>query len=113
MTDYEFGDVVLVVFPFTDQITSKKRPAVVVSSLAYNRQRPDIILMAVTNQVRLPHPFGDISITEWQLAGIIKSSIIKPIFATVEKSLTLKKLGRLSEQDRAALQQALQSILGE
>jgi mRNA interferase MazF len=29
---FEFGDVVLVPFPFTDQTTSKKRPAVVVSS---------------------------------------------------------------------------------
>ncbi|MEH2305953.1 hypothetical protein [Nostoc sp.] len=32
MTNYEFGDVVLVPFPFTDQTTTKKRPAVVVSS---------------------------------------------------------------------------------
>jgi mRNA interferase MazF len=85
-TDYEFGDVVLVAFPFTDQTTSKKRPAVIVSSPAYNRQRPDIILMAVTSQVRLPPPFGDIAITGWQSAGLIESSIIKPIFATVEKA---------------------------
>lgn len=39
-TDYAFGDVVLVAFPFTDQTTSKKRPAVIVSSPAHNRQRP-------------------------------------------------------------------------
>jgi hypothetical protein len=32
MTSYKFADVVLVPFPFTDQTTSKKRPAVVVSS---------------------------------------------------------------------------------
>jgi len=31
-TDYEFGDVILVPFPFTDQRTTKRRPAVVVSS---------------------------------------------------------------------------------
>jgi mRNA interferase MazF len=30
MTDYEFGDVVLVPFPFTDQSASKKRPAVLI-----------------------------------------------------------------------------------
>jgi mRNA-degrading endonuclease toxin of MazEF toxin-antitoxin module len=52
MTDYDFGDVVLVPFPFTDQTTTKKRPAVVVSSSVYNRERPDIVLVAVTSQMR-------------------------------------------------------------
>ena len=32
---YRFGDVIVVPFPFTDQIATKKRPAVVVSSEAY------------------------------------------------------------------------------
>ena len=36
-TTFEFGDVVLVPFPFTKQSTSKKRPAVIVSSAAYTR----------------------------------------------------------------------------
>ena len=44
MTGYEFGDILLVPFPFTDQSTTKKRPAVVVSSSAYNLERPDLIL---------------------------------------------------------------------
>jgi mRNA interferase MazF len=35
MTNYEFADVVLVPFPFTDQTTTKKRPAIVVSSADY------------------------------------------------------------------------------
>ena len=51
MTNYEFGDIVLVPFPFTDQSSIKKRPAVVVSSSAYNRDRPDIIILAVTSQM--------------------------------------------------------------
>jgi len=42
-TTYSFGDVVLVPFPFTDQTTTKKRPAIVVSSNGYNSARPDVI----------------------------------------------------------------------
>jgi len=42
MTDYNFGGIVLVPFPFTDQSITKKGPAVVVSSEEYNFQRPDI-----------------------------------------------------------------------
>jgi mRNA interferase MazF len=49
-TAYRFGDLVLVPFPFTDQTGIKKRPAIVVSSDAYHRQRHDVVLMAVTGQ---------------------------------------------------------------
>lgn len=38
----DFGDVVLVPFPFTSQAASKQRPAVIVSSRAYNLERPDL-----------------------------------------------------------------------
>ncbi|MDY6951729.1 MAG: type II toxin-antitoxin system PemK/MazF family toxin [Thermodesulfobacteriota bacterium] len=113
MTDCRFGDIVLVPFPFTDQTITKKRPAVIVSSDAYNRQRRDIILMAVTSQMGSADFFGDMTINQWQDAGLLKPSVTKPVFTTVEKNLVLKKLGRMSKQDRSALQEALQTILGE
>jgi mRNA interferase MazF len=112
MTAYEFGDIVLVPFPFTDQTAAKKRPADVVSSGAYDRNRPDVILMAVTSQGHALH-FGDIAVKDRQQAGLLKPSVIKPIFTTIEKGLVLSKLGRLSQEDRAALKEALQSILRE
>jgi len=112
-TDYEFGDIVLVPFPFTDQIASKKRPAVVVSSNTYCRQRPDIVLMAVTGQVKSPAYFGGIAVNDWQQAGLLKPSVIKPIFTTIEKGLVLRKLGSLSEKDRITLQEALKAVLGD
>ena len=42
MTTYNFGDVVLVPFPFSDQSVIKKRPAIVASSDEYSHRRPDI-----------------------------------------------------------------------
>jgi mRNA interferase MazF len=36
---HQFGDVVLVPFPFTDQSATKQRPGVVVSSLVHGRPR--------------------------------------------------------------------------
>lgn len=43
MPAYGFGDMVLVPFPFTDQSGVKKRPAVVISSAAYNEVRRDVV----------------------------------------------------------------------
>jgi mRNA interferase MazF len=67
MTDYDFGDIILVSFPFTDQTATKRRPAVIISSAAYNRQRPDLIIMAITSRLRtnnfsaiLPFPIGNL-----------------------------------------------------
>jgi mRNA interferase MazF len=55
---YEFGDVVLVRFPFTNQAAFKQRPACIVSSRAYNAAKPDVIIMAITSQVRTPSTLG-------------------------------------------------------
>ena len=108
---FEFGDVVLVPFPFTDQTASKKRPAVVVSNRAYNTARPDIIVMAITSQ-RRPNPgLGDVLITHWQAAGLLKPSVAKPVFATLEQRLVLRQLGTLAAEDQAALRKAMQEII--
>jgi mRNA interferase MazF len=69
MTACKFGDVILVPFPFTDQSQTKQRPAVVVSSSAYNAARPDLVLMAITSQVRSPAGFGEVPVGKWQAAG--------------------------------------------
>ena len=112
MSDYEFGDVVLVPFPFTDQSTTKQRPAVVVSSARYHAERPDLILMAVTSMQRESPPVGELSVRGWQAAGLLKPSAIKPILTTIEKRLVRKRLGMLNDDDRAGLRQALALILG-
>ena len=65
MTPFEFGDIVLVPFPFTNQSASKKRPAVVVSAKAYNTKRPDLIIMAVTSQIKPTATIGEVIVQDW------------------------------------------------
>jgi mRNA interferase MazF len=111
-TSFEFGDVVLVPFPFTDQSTAKKRPAVVVSSDRYHRERQDLIILAVTSQVRNEPRVGEAAICEWEEAGLLKPSVLKPLLASIEQGLVIRKLGRLVESDRRALRGVLDLILG-
>jgi mRNA interferase MazF len=113
MTIYEFGGVVLVPFPFTDQTTSKKRPAVIVSSNRYNQLRPDVILIAVTSQISSQTQIGDIIVSNWSSAGLIKPSAIKPVLTTLEKTLVIKTLGKLELGDRKILNEFLGTIIGQ
>ena len=106
-----FGDVVLVPFPFTDQSTTKQRPAVIVSSIAYARARPDVALMAITSQVRSPLAFAECVLADWQVASLLKASVLKPLLATLEQSLIIRQLGSLSIRDQAALRQVLALIV--
>jgi mRNA interferase MazF len=113
-TGFEFGDVVLVPFPFSDQITPKRRPAVIVSSPAYHRDRPDVIIMAITSRTAaLPGTSGESAIERWKEAGLLRPSVFKPLLATIEGGLILRKLGRMHESDLGRLRQALDEILGE
>ncbi|MEW6126591.1 MAG: type II toxin-antitoxin system PemK/MazF family toxin [Acidobacteriota bacterium] len=111
MTDYKFGDVILVPFPFTDQSSGKKRPAVVVSSAAFHAAHINLMLMGVSSQVSGLLRTGEVMITNWQQAGLLAPSVVKAVLTTVEKKLVIRKLGELCEVDRQAVEQALRVIL--
>jgi len=111
MMPFEFGDVVLVPFPFTDQAASKKRPAVVVSSRAYNIDKPDVVVMAITSQVRVSPTSDEVHVQNWQAAGLLKPSVIKPVFATIEQSLVIRRLGALDAADQQTLRNAIARII--
>jgi len=108
---FEFGHVVLVPFPFTSQVTSKRRPAVIVSNRAYNDARPDVVVMAITSQLRPTASRGEVWVEHWQAAGLLKPSAIKPVFATLEQRLVLRHLGVLSARDQTSLKQAIAEVL--
>lgn len=112
MIRYTFGDVILVPFPFTDQSTTKQRPAVVISSSHYNTARPDLILLAITSQVRASLAFGEALVADWQTAGLIKPSVFKPLITTIEQVLVTKRLGNLSTNDKTVLRTVIEKIVG-
>lgn len=95
-TGFDFGELVLVTFPFTNQQGVKQRPAAVISSRAYHDHRPDLILSPVTSQVRNPPGFGETLLADWREAGLLKPSCVKPVLFTMENGLVRKRLGKLS-----------------
>lgn len=107
-----FGSVVLVPFPFTDQTAAKRRPAVVISGADYNLRQPDTILMPITSQLRGDARPDDVIVSQWEGAGLLKPSAVKPVIATIETALIIRKLGELAPKDASSLRNALNAIVG-
>jgi mRNA interferase MazF len=84
---------------------------VVVSSTQLHRESIDIVILAVTTQHRAASSL-EVSISAWKSAGLLMPSVIKPVFATIERSMILRRLGGLDPADLDALADALPKMLG-
>ena len=104
------GDVVLVGFVFSDESGRKLRPAVVISSPAYVRGRKDVVVAAITSNVRW-RLFGDHLITDWKSAGLLFSSVATAIIRTVARGNIDRKLGVMGQADMDAIDRELRRSL--
>lgn len=68
--------------------------------------------MAITSQVRTPLGFGKAMVAEWQGAGLLKESVIKPVFTTIEQRLVLRIMGHLSAADGKTLREVVGHVIG-
>ncbi len=68
--------------------------------------------MAVTSLLRSATDFGEVMVQDWQTAGLLKSSVIKPVITTIEQSLIIRAMGKLAQGDEAALRRAITSLIG-
>ncbi len=89
-------DIVLVPFPFSDQMSSKRRPALIVSSDKFNAQSADVVALAITS-------FSDgepyevaIRPEDWK-DGLYSESYVKAwAIGAIDKSIVIKRIGRLA-----------------
>jgi len=78
----------------------------------YQQSKPDLIVMAVTSQIQPALSVGEFQVQDWQAAGLLKPSMIKPVITTLEKRLVIKKLGQLQSTDLQQLRQSIEQIIG-
>ena len=80
MTKIRHGDVVLILFPNSDQRTTKRRPVLVVQRTNLNSGLAQtIVAMISSNLVRCGHPsriFVGVNSGEGQIAGLRLNSVI-------------------------------------
>lgn len=98
---YSQGDIVLVPFPFTDNVNSKKRPAIIISNSSVNKTSDVTLLMMTTTPIE-----------EEFRVEFLDSHLTKPIetfksmyahckkIAVLEKSLILKKISSFKNEEK-------------
>ena len=68
--------------------------------------------MAVTSQIKSAQGGGEFQVNDWQGAGLLKPSVVKPVITSIEKHLIIKTLGRCKENDQSMLRQKIKAIFG-
>lgn len=90
MKPYEFGQVVLLKFPFTDGVSVKKRPALVVRVTGDG----DLIVVRITSKIYRSE--FDVELPEWENCGLLLPSIIRTHkIATLSTSLVHQIMGTI------------------
>ena len=112
MISYKQQDVILVDFGFSEGAGSKKRPALIISSDSYHKNRQEIIIAAITSNTERVL-FGDTKIADWQRAGLLYPSLVTAIIRTIKDNLILHKLGILSKADFQEVQENIRKSLNK
>lgn len=111
MIKCKYGDIVLVNFGFSEGVGFKKRPALVVSSEAYNANRQEVIILAVTsNADRLL--LGDTKIIQWKESGLLYPSLVTGIMRTIKSDMIFRKIGEISQVDLNKVNENIRKIIG-
>ena len=103
-------DVIVVPFPFTDSTAVMRRPALVLSTQAFNDRAAHIVLAMITSRENRGWPL-DTEIRDLEMAGLSHPSVVRMKLFTLDERFVLRKAGSLAAADRIAVQRALSLLL--
>ncbi len=105
MENDESGDIILILFPFSDAAGVKRRPALIISDCGDE----DVIVARISS--RSAQGVFDVELSDWRLSGLLFPSTVRiNKLATLQKRLIERRLGKLTEKDRVRVHDAMQEI---
>jgi len=110
MTICERWSVAVVPFPFVDAIEAKTRPALVLSSRAFNQENGHTIFAMITRGAGQAWP-SDVTLADYRAAGLPAPSLVRRKLFTLDNRLLARVLGSLTPGDRQACAAALKGIM--
>ena len=106
MGELKFGDIILLSFPFTDGLSYKKRPALVIR----DSQDGDIIVCRITS--KLYSSSFDINLKNWEKYGLRLPSVVRiHKIASLEKELVNLKIGQLDRIVQNQIKRAFKGLI--
>ena len=105
----ELWQVVVVPFPFTDRATTKRRPALVLSAKAFNRNGHSVLAM-ITSASHRPWP-GDTPISDLKNAGLKTPSLVRLKLFTLDNRFIARRIGTLGSPDQASVTTQLRTFV--
>ena len=105
MDKLNFGDIVLLKFPFTDGIHYKRRPALVINDF----KDGDIIVCRITSKIY--ETSFDVYIDNWEKSGLKLPSVIRVHkLATLEKNMVDSLMGRLDDSTKEKVKTVISNL---
>jgi len=108
---YKIFDVVVVPFPFTDQDTDKRRPALVLSGHDQFNDETQNCVMAMITSAKNPDWPLDAKIGSIKKAGLPAPSKVRMKLFTLDSRLIVKKIGGLAAKDQEIVKKNLKKLM--
>jgi mRNA interferase MazF len=104
MDKLNFGDIVLLSFPFTEGRTFKRRPALIINDF----DDGDILVSRITSQIYSTK--YDVYIDKWEASGLKLPSVIRVHkIATLDKNMVEIIMGKIDQSSK----ENVKTILGK
>jgi mRNA interferase MazF len=106
----DFGDVVVVPFPFVDLAAQKRRPSLVLSNATFNNTHGHSVCAMITTAAGSHWP-SDIAINDLKPAGLSRPCVVRWKLFTLPNGYILRRAGKLGAGDQDSVVSATRNIL--
>ena len=104
-------DIVVVPFPYSDQLAEKRRPALVVSSNAFNKKHGLLWVVMITSASNPARP-DDIALAANTKTGLPAASLIRPSkIATIGPERVVRVVGNIDAKLAKAVQMVITTAI--
>ena len=101
----------VVIIDFQGAVQTKRRPALVVSTAAYNSATPDVVLAILTGQTTNATGPTDYILKDWLGSGLARPSAFRAFLRTEPRTAITRVIGKLSDRDWQEVQSRLRLAL--